>query len=227
MKEFFINFVKLFLSILIVVFIEEYFFKTLDFIGITLDNNTFIRVIIYLIEFVLIFIIYNAEIKSAFSKYQSKLGSNLLYTLISYIVIFIAMMIANYIIKLVANNINMNYTGLNFINIFNESFDFNLIVKLMVDMIIIPFVKVTIFVLGVNNLICSKAGGIISGLSYAIYEGLLIGGEVGYVFINVIDEFILFVLLSFIYKKNSNIAFSIITFIFYELFSALIAAKLL
>lgn len=227
MKDFFINFIKIVLSILIVLFIEEYFFKVLGLIGVELSNNTFVRLIIYLLEMVLIYIIYNAEIKSAFSKYQNKFGSNLLYTIISYIVIFIAMMITNYIIKLIATNIKMDYTGLNFINIFNESFDFNLFVKLIVDMIIIPFVKVTIFVLGINNLVQGKASAFISGLTYALYEGFLIGGSVSYVFINVIDEFILFMLLSYIYKKNSNIAFSILTFIFYELFSALIVAKLM
>ena len=227
MKDFFINFIKIILSILIVLFIEEYFFKVLGLIGIELSNNTFVRLIIYLLEMVLIYIIYNGELKSAFSKYQNKFGSNLLYTIISYIVIFIAMMITNYIIKLIATNIKMDYTGLNFVNIFNESFDFNLFVKLIVDMVIIPFVKVTIFVLGINNLVQGKASALISGLSYALYEGFLIGGSVGYVFINVIDEFILFILLSYIYKKNGNIAFSILSFIFYELFSSLIMAKLL
>ena len=227
MKDFFINFIKIVLSILIVLFIEEYFFKVLGLIGVELSNNTFVRLIIYLLEMVLIYIIYNAEIKSAFSKYQNKFGSNLLYTIISYIVIFIAMMITNYIIKLIATNIKMDYTGLNFINIFNESFDFNLFVKLIVDMIIIPFVKVTIFVLRINNLVQGKASAFISGLTYALYEGFLIGGSVSYVFINVIDDFILFMLLSYIYKKNSNIAFSILTFIFYELFSSIIVTKLL
>ena len=83
-------------------------------------------------------------------------------------------------------------------------------------MIIIPFVKVSIFVLGINNLFKGKIGIFFSGLLYALYEGFLIGGNFGHVFIDVIDEFVLFVLLSYIYRKNSNIAFSIVTFILYE-----------
>ena len=227
MKEFLVNFIKLFLSVLIVLFIEEYFFKVLGLVGIELTNNTIVKLIIYILEFILIYIIYGEEIRSAFSKYQNKLGSNLLYTIISYIIIFIAMMIVNYIVKLIANNINIPYSGLNFINIFNETFNFDLIVNSLINIIIIPFVKVSIFVLGINNLVKEKAGLILSGLLYALYEGFLIGGNFGNVFINVIDECILFILLSYIYKKNSNIVFSILTLMFYELFSALIIAKLL
>ncbi len=227
MKDFLVNFIKLFLSILIVLFIEEYFFKILGLIGIELSNNLVVKLIIYILEFILIYIIYGREIGSAFSKYQNKFGSNVLYTIISYIVVFIAMMITNYIVKLIASNLNTPYSGLNFINIFNETFDFDLIVKFIINIIIIPFVKVAIFVLGINNLVKGKAGTFLSGLLYALYEGFLIGGNFGAVFIDVIDEFVLFILLSYLYKKNANIAFSILTFIFYELFSGLIVAKLL
>ena len=227
MKEFLINLVKLLLSIIIVLFTQEYFFKILGLVGIELSNSPVVKLIIYILEFIAIYIIYKAEITSAFSKYQNKLGSNLLYTIISYIVVFITMMITNYLVKLVANNLDIIYTEPNFINIFNEPFDLNLIITFIVDLIIIPFVKVSIFVLGINSLINGKAGSIICGLSYALYEGFMMGGNFGAVFIDCIDELVLFILLSYLYKKNGNIVYSVLTLIFYELFSGLIITKLL
>ena len=226
MKDVFVNLIKLSLSILIVLFVETYFYKLLGLIGIHLAKSAIITLIIYIIEFILIYIIYGREVSSAFSKYQNKFGNNVLYTIISYIVIFIAMMITNYILKIIANNINLPYHGLNFTNIFDKTFNFDFIVTFLINIIIIPFVKIAIFVLGINNLMKGKSGIFFSGFIYALYEAFLIGGTFGNVFIDVVDEFVLFILLSYIYRKNSNIAFSIITFIFYELFSALLITKL-
>ncbi len=226
MKEFIVNLIKLVLSVIVVLFIEEYFFKVMSLVGLHLTETPLVRLIIYILEFIIIYIIYGREISAAFSKYQNKLGSNFLYTVISYIVVFIAMMITNYLVRLIATNLNIRYSGLNYINIFNKTFNFDLIVLFITTMIIIPFVKVSIFVLGINNLFKGKIGIFFSGLLYALYEGFLIGGNFGHVFIDVIDEFVLFVLLSYIYRKNSNIAFSIVTFILYELFSALLITKI-
>ena len=225
MKDFFINIIKLLLSILIVLFLEEYFFKILALVGIHLVKNNIVILIIYLIELFLIYLIYGSEIGSAFSKYQNKLGSNFLYTIIAFIVLFISMMITNYIVKAVAQSMQISYRGLSFVNIFNSKFDFDLIVIFVKNIIVIPFVKVSIFVLGINNLIKGKSGIFFSGLIYALYEAFLIGGNFGNVFISVIPDFVLFIILSYVYRKNGNIAFSIMTYILYLLFAGLLVTK--
>ena len=226
MKDFLINLIKLLLSLVVILFIEEYFYKALGLVGLTVTETPTIKLIIYILEFIVIYFLYRKEIKSAFSKYQAKMGSNILNTVISYIVIFIAMMIVNYIVKLIAANLNINYSGLNYVNIFNQNFNYDLVVLFITTMLIIPFVKVTIFVLGVDNLFKGKIGVVLSGLLYAHYEGFLIGGNFGHVFIDVIDEFFLFVMLSYVYRKNSNIAYSILTYILYVLFSALLITRI-
>ena len=227
MKEFLVNIVKISLSILIIIFIEEYFFKFTNYIGLHLSNTSFVTLIIYIIEFIFIYIIYGSEIRSAFSKYQNKLGNNILYTAISFIVIFIVMMITNYIVKLIAKNLGIAYDGLSFINVFEKSFDFDLFVLLLKNIIIIPFVKVCIFVLGIDNLFKGKASAFISGFTFALYNAFINGGQFGDVFIMVIPDFVLFVLLSCIYNKNNNIAYSIISLILYELLAGLLVIKLL
>ena len=116
MKGFFVNLVKVLLSILIMFFIEEYFFKFMKLIGLHLSNTSVVSLIIFIIEFILIYIIFREEISSGFSKFQNKFGSNILTVLISFLVLFVVMMISNYIIKLIAANINLTYHGLNYIN---------------------------------------------------------------------------------------------------------------
>ena len=137
------------------------------------------------------------------------------------------MMLTNYIVKVLANAFSVNYLGLSFTNIFNKPFNIDLIVIFLKDIIIIPAIKVIVFVLGVNNLFEGKTGIFFSGLLYALYKAYIIKGTFIFLLINVIPYFILFILLSYVYKKNSNIAFSIITYIFYELFASLLIGKLM
>jgi hypothetical protein len=221
--------IKLIVSILLIMYTETYFWRLMNALDINLSNinSNIISLVIYIILFALIFLVYRAEIKSAFNKFDNKIGTNLLYTLVAFIIIFASMMLTNYIVKVLANAFSVNYLDLSFTNIFNKPFNIDLIVIFLKDIIIIPAIKVIVFVLGVNNLFEGKTGIFFSGLLYAIYKAYIIKGPFIFLLINVIPYFILFILLSYVYKKNSNIAFSIITYIFYELFASLLIGKLM
>ena len=223
MKNFLGNLIKLILSILILLFGEEYFYKFMDFLGINLSkiSSNIVSLIIYVVIAGCIFIVYKDELQSAFIKYKNKLGSNLLYTVISFLVLFIAIMISNYIAGLVS----VGYKSLSFINIFNRTFSLDLIITIIKSIIIIPFVKVTIFVLGVNNLVNSKSGIFLSGLVYSLYVFYPFKAALLYMVVNAIVSFVLFSILAYIYKKNNNIAFSILTYILYVLFAGLLTVK--
>lgn len=221
--------IKLIVSILLIMYTETYFWCLMNALDINLSNinSNIISLVIYIILFALIFLVYRAEIKNAFSKFDNKIGTNLLYTLVAFIIIFASMMLTNYIVKVLANAFSVNYLGLSFTNIFNKPFNIDLIVIFLKDIIIIPAIKVIVFVLGVNNLFEGKTGIFFSGLLYALYKAYIIKGTFIFLLINVIPYLILFILLSYVYKKNSNIAFSIITYIFYELFASLLIGKLM
>lgn len=221
--------IKLIVSILLIMYTETYFWRLMNALDINLSNinSNIISLVIYIILFSLIFLVYRAEIKSAFSKFDNKIGTNLLYTLVAFIIIFASMMLTNYIVKVLANAFSVNYLGLSFTNIFNKPFNIDLIVIFLKDIIIIPAIKVIVFVLGVTNLFEGKTGIFFSGLLYALYKAYIIKGTFIFLLINVIPYLILFILLSYVYKKNSNIAFSIITYIFYELFASLLIGKLM
>ncbi len=219
--------IKLVLSILLIMYTETYFWRLIDALNINLGNinANIISLIINLIIFALIYFVYRSEIKSAFNKFDNKIGTNIIYTLVSFIIIFFAIMLTNYIARVVAGAFNVNYIGYPFTNIFDKPFNLDLIIIFIKDIVIIPMIKVVVFVLGVNNLFEGKTGIFFSGLLYALYKAYLIKGEFIFLLINVIPYFILFILLSYIYKKNSNIAFSIITYILYELLSSVLIGK--
>lgn len=230
MKDFLVNLLKLILSILVIMFTEEYFYKLLDFLKLSINNKSVVSLIIYILIFIIIFIIYKSEITSAFLKYKHKLTTNIFYSVISFIVLFIAMMIINYLVAALAKGFNITYEGLNFINIFDYKFSFELIVLIIKDIIIIPFIKVVIFVLGVNNMCSKKTGVFFSGLLYSLYAIYIIchfNASIGYILINMIPYYLLFNILSFIYKKNNNIAYSIVSYGLYELFTSILIRRFL
>lgn len=221
-------FIKLLISLLIVIFGENYFFKFMDFIGISFGkiNNNIISLIIYLIISFCIYIIYKPEIKSGFRKIKNKFGSNIINILISFIVMFIIVMLTNYLCSAIAHSFNLKYNGLSFINIFNKTFNGSLIITIIRDIIMKPFIKVAVFVLGVNTLVKGKFGSILSGLLYASYQGYILGGSLSYILINVFTSFVLFAILAYLYKKNNNISFSIVTYVLYELLAAILIGKI-
>lgn len=228
MKDFFVNLLKLILSILIFLFTEEYVYKALNSLGVSIHNKSFISLIIYVIMALCIYIVYKDDINAAFHKYKYKLTTNLFYTVLSFIIVFIGMMIVDYLVSALAKGFNINYLGLNFINIFSYKFNFNFIVVLLRDIIIIPFIKSVIFILGISNMINKKYSTFFSGLIYGLYMIYVLckfNSSFGYMLINFIPYFALFGMLSFIYKKNKNISYSILILIFYELFSSILIKK--
>lgn len=225
MKDFLVNLFKLVLSILIFMFTEEYVYKALNSFGISINNNNLISLIIYVIMGVCIYIVYKDDITAAFHRYKYKLTTNLFYTVLSFIIVFIGMMIVDYLVSALAKGFNIKYLGLNFINIFSYKFNFTFIVILLRDIIIIPFIKSIIFILGVSNMINKKYSTFFSGLIYGLYMMYVtcrFNASFSYILINFIPYFALFAMLSFIFKKNKNISYSILILIFYELFSSIL-----
>ena len=68
MKDFLVNLIKLILSILVITFTEEYFYKLLDLLKLSINSKSIVSLIVYILIFIIIFIIYKSEITSAFAK---------------------------------------------------------------------------------------------------------------------------------------------------------------
>ena len=226
MKDFAVNLIRLLLSFIILLFSEEYFYKFLSLFKINI-SKTFTSIILYIIISFFIYLIYKPELKSEFKKFKRKLMSNMVYAFVAFLIIFVTMLVSNYILSVIAKSFYISYNSISFYNIFNKPFNLDLIIEILKNIILIPYLKVTIFDLGVNRLFSYSGSIFASGLAAALYNAYLIKGTIGYIIVNSSLTFILFMLLALIYRKNNNIATSIVTYSIYMLLASVLYSSIM
>lgn len=226
MKDFAVNLVRLLLSFIILLFSEEYFYKFLSLFNINI-SKTISSIILYVIISFFIYIIYKPELKSEFKKFKRKFTSNVVYAFVAFLILFVIMLVSNYILSVVAKSFYISYNNIQFYNIFNKPFNLDLIIEFLKNIIMIPFLKVTIFDLGVNRLFSYSGSIFASGLAAALYNAYLIKGTAGYMIVNSILTFVLFMFLAVIYRKNNNIVTSIVTYSIYMLLASVLYTSIM
>ena len=226
MKDFAVNLIRLLLSFIILLFSEEYFYKVLSLFKINI-SKTFTSIILYIIISFFIYLIYKPELKSEFKKFKRKLMSNMVYAFVAFLIIFVTMLVSNYILSVIAKSFYISYNSISFYNIFNKPFNLDLIIEILKNIILIPYLKVTIFDLGVNRLFSYSGSIFASGLAAALYNAYLIKGTIGYMIVNSSLTFILFMLLALIYRKNNNIVTSIVTYSIYMLLASVLYSSIM
>ncbi|MBD9107072.1 hypothetical protein EGP99_04600 [bacterium] len=226
MKDFAVNLIRLLLSFIILLFSEEYFYKFLSLFKINI-SKTFTSIILYIIVSFFIYLIYKPELKSEFKKFKRKLMSNMVYAFVAFLIIFVIMLVSNYILSVIAKSFYISYNSISFYNIFNKPFNLDLIIEILKNIILIPYLKVTIFDLGVNRLFSYSGSIFASGLAAALYNAYLIKGTIGYMIVNSSLTFILFMLLALIYRKNNNIVTSIVTYSIYMLLASVLYSSIM
>lgn len=226
MKDFAVNLIRLLLSFIILLFSEEYFYKFLSLFKINI-SKTFTSIILYIIISFFIYLIYKPELKSEFKKFKRKLMSNMVYAFVAFLIIFVTMLVSNYILSVIAKSFYISYNSISFYNIFNKPFNLDLIIEILKNIILIPYLKVTIFDLGVNRLFGYSGSIFASGLAAALYNAYLIKGTIGYMIVNSSLTFILFMLLALIYRKNNNIVTSIVTYSIYMLLASVLYSSIM
>ena len=226
MKDFAVNLIRLLLSFIILLFSEEYFYKFLSLFKINI-SKTFTSIILYIIISFFIYLIYKPELKSEFKKFKRKLMSNMVYAFVAFLIIFVTMLVSNYILSVIAKSFYISYNSISFYNIFNKPFNLDLIIEILKNIILIPYLKVTIFDLGVNRLFSYSGSIFASGLAAALYNAYLIKGTIGYIIVNSSLTFILFMLLALIYRKNNNIVTSIVTYSIYMLLASALYSSIM
>lgn len=226
MKDFAVNLIRLLLSFIILLFSEEYFYKFLSLFKINI-SKTFTSIILYVLISFFIYLIYKPELKSEFKKFKRKFMSNIVYAFVAFLIIFVTMLVSNYILSVIAKSFYISYNGISFYNIFNKPFNLDLILEFLKNIILIPYLKVTIFDLGVNRLFSYSGSIFASGLAAALYNAYLIKGSIGYMIVNSSLTFILFMLLALIYRKNNNIVTSIVTYSIYILLASVLYSNIM
>lgn len=226
MKDFVVNLIRLLISFIILLFSEEYFYKFLSLFKINI-NKSISSIILYVLISFFIYLIYKPELKSEFKKFKRKFTSNIIYAFVAFLIIFVTMLVTNYICSVIAKSFYLTYHSISFYNIFNKPFNLELILEFTKNIIIVPYLKVTIFDLGVNRLFSYSGSIIASGLAAALYNAYLINGTIGYMIINSVPAFIMFMLLAVIYRKNNNIVTSIVTYSIYILLASVLYSSIM
>ena len=110
-----------------------------------------------------------------------------------------------------------------FYNIFDKRLDIYLIIKIIKDYMITPFLYCSIIFLSIDKLTRrDDTFTLLSGLLASICYALTLRGTVTYIIINSLSTFLLFSLLAILYKKNNSIWFSIILYGLYLISSGVI-----
>lgn len=233
MKNTLTGIIKIILGILLITYGEKYFFSILPLIGINISALSFLvkdllSVFFYFLVFIIILYIYR-DVFSDFRRFKRNIFPNILMSIVFFAVITLIIAITNYLGENLADSFKVNYIGLTNYNIFNNSIDIYFVFDFIKNIIIVPIVKIIIYVLGISSLFYSKKRGVIfSGLGAALITGINMPGSLIYIFINIIPYFVLYLSLGYIYRKNNtNIWYSITTFILYSLFGSILLAKIL
>ncbi len=233
MKKNIIGILKIILSVLLITYGEKYFISSLSLIGInTLNLTTIVKEVLVLVYYVLIFIliyyIYHDDIASDFRRFKRNIFPNILMSIVFFMVITLLISITNYLSSNLADAIQVKYIPLLNKNIFNNTFDLYFIFNFIKSILIIPFIKCIIFVLGINKLFSSRNTGILfSGLIAAIVAGINMSGSFIFILINVIPYFVLYISLAYIYRKNNtNIYYSVTSIILYTMLSNILLMKI-
>ena len=219
------------LSILVLIYFETTIYKLISIIGININNYSniaklSINIIIKLLMCFMIFLIYKKDFKS-----RKRSNDNLLKVLLQFIVILISVVIGmylfNYVINFLGDIFNINVLKHEFYNIFNKKLDIYLIIKIISDYIIIPFLYCSVIILSIDKLFKRNNTCILlTGVLASIVNAISLSGTLGFVIINSLYTFLLFSILMFIYKKHYNIYFIISLYSFYLISSNFIISYL-
>jgi len=160
---------------------------------------------------ILIYFIYKKDLKKRYS--NNNIIRDTLFIVIYLICLVLIMCIFKYIITFIGDIFNINIIKEEYYNIFNKTLDINLVIELISNYVIKPFLYCTIILLGSNRLCKHNNTFIIfSGIVASIVYAFTINGTLGYVILNSLYMFMLFSILAFIYKRENSIWMSIILY---------------
>mgnify|MGYP004468899845 FL=1 len=214
------------LSVILLVYFETYAYRLLSLIHFNINNYSnvvrmIIDIVIKLVMCFIIFILYKKDFKH--SKRDSNIFKSILIMIISLIGLVFVMYLFNYVINYLGDIFKVKIIHNSFYNIFDKRLDIYLVIKIIKDYIIIPFLYCSIIFLSIDKLTRrDDTFTLLSGLLASICYALTLRGTVIYIIINSLSTFLLFSLLAILYKKNNSIWFSIILYGLYLISSGVI-----
>ena len=214
------------LSVILLVYFETYAYKLFSLLHLNINNYSsvvrmIIDIVIKLVMCFIIFILYKKDFK--YSKRDSNIFKSIFIMIISLVGLVFVMYLFNYVINYLGDIFKVKIIHNNFYNIFDKRLDIYLVIKIIKDYVITPFLYCSIIFLSIDKLTSrDDTFTLLSGLLASICYALVLKGTVTYIIINSLSTFLLFSLLAILYKKNNSIWFSIILYGLYLISSGII-----
>lgn len=204
------------LSIIILLYFESTIYKIITVIGIDLNTfssivNLIVNLVIKVIMCMIIYFIYKKDFRKRYS--NNNLIRNGLFLVIYLICLVLLMYIFRYIIGFIGDIFDINIIKEEYYNIFNKTLDVSLVIKIIIDYLITPFLYCSVVLLACNKLFRHNNTFILfSGIVGSIIYAFTLSGTLGFVILNSLYTFILFSILAFIYKRENSIWMSILLY---------------
>ncbi len=204
------------LGIILLVYFKTYTYKLLTILHINVNNySNIVKLIIDLgidlIMCIIIYFIYKKDFKKG--RKTNNIFKSLLIMIVALISLILIMYLFGYVTKYLCNIFKVKQVNTTFYNIFNKKIDCYLIIKIIKDYFIFPFISCSLILLSADKL-CRRNDTFIfmSGLLALICSSLTLNGTLLFVIINSLSTFLLYCVLAIIYKKCNSIWFSIVLY---------------
>lgn len=228
MKDKIIYFLEFIVSLILLVFFQDYALNVVNNFGIDLSgySSDVIKIVLFLIQVLLciiLYYIYKGSIKSRGREFKTNLLKNLLYSLLILAIMIVVMNIFNYFITYIANMFKVTIVEKEYFNVLSKDLSLNYVLDLFKYACLMPFSYCLVYILGSERLF--KGNGvkiIMSGLIWAVIESFNYGPTILSCVFNALPTFILGVFLSYIYSRNKNICYPIVVYALYLVFSPLL-----
>ncbi len=232
MKDKIIYVLEFIVSLIILVFFQEYSLKVLSNFGINFSNysSDVKDIVLFIIQFVLciiLYFIYKGTIKGNKEGFTKNFFKNLLYSLLILLIMTVVMNIAIYFIKYIASMFNVTVVEKTYFNVLNNNLSLKYILDLIKYAVLIPFSYCAVYILCAERMFKSNGTKVLmSGFIWALVEAYNYAPTFLNMFFNVLPTFILGVFLSYIYSRNKNIWYPILVLSLYLLFAPLLIGYL-
>ena len=214
------------LSVLVLVFFESLVYKVFNIVGFNINNYsnllvTIINLSIKIMMCIIIYFIYKRDFRR--NRSSNNVFKMLLFLIIGVILLTFVMYLFNYVIKYIASMFKVDIINDTFYNIFDKKLDTNLILKIISDYVIIPFLYVSTVILSIDKLTRRKDTFMLfSGLLAGVIYALSLNGTLLFVTFNSLGIFILFCIFALCYRKINSIWFVIFLYSIYLISNVLI-----
>lgn len=205
--------IQLVLSVALYFLIDNYLFWLLGKIGIHFTGDLYMiaSFVKYLVICILIYIIYRPQIHTAKNKFVKSILVSAIFAVGSAVLL----VFVNFLLHRLIGTFHA-IGGYGFINYFNQAVSLNTIFSVVINVILIPFIVIMIFPLGVGNIIKSPMGAsIVAALLYGVIYAIGLNTSIENAFWLTVVPALIMMLITYIHKTAQNIWMVYISYVLY------------